>query len=331
MMQLSPGLIFQIAADAEIEMKGKGAKRAIHCPFHDDRNASAFVSERNVFYCSVCTPGAGWSAKRFAIELGLQWPLGNGLQIRTPRPAPTATAKPVFSAAAAQGVWRLARARALDGRFIDADREVYEFLDKRGLQEASKSSSFGIVSKEMRLPPEVASWRYTGHRLVAPLYDLTGTLVSLQSRSVRGTEPRTLAPKDGRTSGTVFTHERGLALLRGEAIDEQCVLFGEGLTDSLALAIASPVAFLSVPGASMAVAGVGSWARRRRVIVALDSDPAGQERVEPVARALDRHEAKAAFAITWPTGCKDACDVVAQRGTTGLRDLLRAKIAQVMS
>lgn len=327
-VQLPSGLIFEIAAKAEIELKGKGAKRPIRCPFHEDRNASAFVSERNVFYCSVCTPSHGWTAKHFATELGLGWPVGHGIQFARVQPAP-AIAVPVFSAASAQRVWELARARALDPRSVQVDADVYNFLRQRGLVEARPGSHFGIVAKDMTLPPEVASWPRSGHRLVVPMFDMTGKLACLQSRSVRGTKPKTLAPKDGPMSGRVFADERGVALLRGEGEDGQVVIFGEGLTDSLALAIASPVAVLSVAGTGVSVAGVDAWANGQKVIVALDSDASGQERVAPVARALVQHGAIAVFTLTWPNGCKDACDVVAQRGTAGLHDFLRMKIAQV--
>jgi hypothetical protein len=89
--QLPPGLIFEIARRAGIEVREDGDKRPIRCPFHKDKHASAFLSIHNVFYCSVCTPDRGWSLKTFseALRAGGVNVVGPAVGTTSYRPAST--------------------------------------------------------------------------------------------------------------------------------------------------------------------------------------------------------------------------------------------------
>ena len=119
--------------------------------------------------------------------------------------------------------------------------------------------------------------------------------------------------------------EVSLAQLASEVagdLDAGEVVFGEGLTDLLALAIASPFPVITAPGTANAVACVGSWARGRRVLLALDNDESGRKAAPPTAAALYGQGATRVIAVTWPGNAKDACDVVAARGVVGLEEFL---------
>lgn len=325
MIALPPGLIFEIADDAGIVLKGKGAKRQCRCPIHDDKSASAFVSEDNVFYCSVCTPSGGWPAKALCEKLGSDWKRYVRDLPRDPvvRRQPTVEPEVTFTPADALALWKTARARARDDECIDQDRPAYDYLESRGLMEAYELGVFGILATGMTLPPDVATWPQRGYRIVAALYDTTGKLTNVQARTIRFDRIRTLVPTGSKLAGTLFAEERALMILRGQPVAADTIIYGEGLTDFLALSITALMPVFAAPGTGNAVGGVDQWARGRRVLLALDNDNAGNAALVDTRDALYRHGATNVRRIVWPTGCKDACDVIAKRGTTGLSQLIR--------
>ncbi|MBL8841965.1 MAG: hypothetical protein JNL90_10625 [Planctomycetes bacterium] len=130
-----PGTVFLVARAAGLELPRRGEKRHIRCPFHDDRHPSAFVSIRNVLYCCVCTPGGGWTARRFAQELGVPWrgvvATGSGWSTRRRPSTPFVATDPQFRAEEAEHVWKLALDRA-DGGDHPADEDVFGYLQRHG-------------------------------------------------------------------------------------------------------------------------------------------------------------------------------------------------------
>jgi hypothetical protein len=324
---LPPGLLFEVARDRDIAMRGNGNKRQICCPFHEDKHASAFLSNDNIYFCSCCTPNGGWPAKRFVQELGLNWDSYMHRHV-SPTLHVAREPKPTFTPADAQATWKRAFARARDDDAIDRDRAVYEYLHRRGLAEAWELGAFGIVTGGSDLHPALARWVECGYRLLVPLFDQDGEIANVQARTVHDRTPKTMLPAGSRVAGTMFADRRGQALLRGEAAD-RTVILGEGLTDTLALTIASPVPVIAAPGTSNAVNTVGPWARGRHVLLALDVDAAGEIALKPTAAALYAHGAKHVQRVVWPGGAKDACDVVAQRGVVGLESFLKRQLVGI--
>lgn len=324
---LPSGLIFAIAADHGVEMKGKGHKRTCRCPFHEDKHASAFLSVENVFYCSVCTPEGGWSAKTFCIELGGDWsryvafPTAT-FERRALAPRFDAPATPMFTAAEAQAIWELARARARDDSKAQEDSEAYHYLAERSLLEAAELGSFGVLGPGMQLPPAVRRWPELGYRVVVALHDLDGTITNLQARAIVKREKKVLFPTGSVAKGTLFACARGLELLRGTFSGRRAVLYAEGLTDFLALSISSPVPVLAAPGSGVAADGVGPWVEGCDLVLALDWDEAGEGAVEPTASAAYRFGARSVQRLEWPDSANDACDVVTRLGTAGLEAFL---------
>jgi Toprim-like len=319
--ELPTGFIFDVARAAGIEFRCSERKCALRCPFHEDLHASAFLSPNNIFYCSVCTPRGGWSAKRFCLELGVDWQrcIRNELnplpESHRPEP-PTATA---FSAADARVVWEFSFAHARDDGAVEDEREAYAYLHSRGLGDAWELGVYGLLPGSAP-HAAVRSWRARGYRVVLPLFDADGNVSSLQARSINGSNPKTLVPTGSRITGTVFADRRGQRLLKGEGVER--VILGEGLTDLLALAISSPWPVLSASGTSLAAGAVGTWARGVEVLLALDCDPAGEGARPAVVDALRAHGARRVRIVRWPGGAKDACDVLAQRGAAGLESFL---------
>jgi hypothetical protein len=322
--QLRHGTIFDVAADAGIELRASAGKVPIRCPFHDDRHASAFVSESNTIYCSACTPEGGMGAKRFAEALGLAWEHYVERELTPGASRPKAAKGALeFGPADAVRAWEAARARARDDDAVDADREVYEYLALRKLLPSWESCAFGILADRPDLHEAIGNWPRRGYRVIAPLFNLAGAIVGIQARGLERCDPKTLVPRGCRISGSVFADARGRRVLLGDAPEAETVVLGEGLTDYLALTIASPFAVMTSPGTSNALAAVGAWARDRRVLLALDNDPAGHAATPAVAAALHQRGAAGVFRVNWPDRAKDAADVLSRRGASGLEEFLR--------
>jgi len=328
--QLPPGLIFAVAEAGGIEIKRRAPKVQIRCPLHEDRNASAFLSDANVFFCAVCTPNGGMSAKDFASALNVDWRGLLGDAAHKPAPIERPRAMPVFTSRDAAIVWKRAQERMRDDANVGADRETWSFVARRRLGEGHELGAFGILSEGMSLPAAVSTWPSGGYRLVAPLFDPRGEVANVQARAVNGRTPKTLFPSGSSASGTLFACTRGVQLLRGEWTGPRCYILGEGLTDHVALTIASPAPVLCAPGTGMAAAGIGAWARNAVVYVALDFDDAGTRAVDAVASRAYSFGARAVRRLEWPFEAKDACEVLDRAGVEGLERFLRRQIAEVL-
>jgi len=327
---LRKGVVHDLARNAGIEVRHLDKKCPIRCPFHADKHPSAFLDPTtNAFYCSVCTPNGGWSARRLAEALGVLWPPPDAFEHpgRVQAHAGGPKHDQAFTPIQAREVWQQATARARDDERVNADRAVYEFVARRGLAESWEDGLFGILSVGMDLPGPISRWPSTGHRLLAPLYDGNGEITNVQARTIGNGSPKTLFPAGSRAAGTLFASSSGMAVLRGDWTGTKRVLFGEGLTDFLALASISPIPVLCAPGTSMAAPGIGAWVSGYEVLVALDCDEAGSRAVQPTADRAYEHGATRVRQIEWPGLAKDACEVVEQVGLEGLADFL----AQVLT
>ena len=325
---LAPGIIVEIAKRAGLQVPERGTdKKRIRCPFHEDRRPSAFISEaRNIFHCSVCTPGHGWGAKRLAQELGVAWETSPHVAVRTRQPRRARLRKESFPAERAQAIWSAALARARDDDHVDQDRAVYEYLDRRGLSEAWERGCYGILGEDMELPDDVAWWPGRGFRLVVPLFNESGELVNIQARRVVSGDPKTLFPKNSFARQVLFATDLGLEVLRDRACAHDVVLVAEGLTDYLAIAAAASVPVLAVPGAGIADAVIGPWITNKTLVLALDQDTAGETASREAGRAAWRQGAAGVHKITWPQGCKDACDTLMQLGGGGFSELIESAV-----
>lgn len=315
---LAPGLIFSIAREAGLRVPEQGAKRAIRCPFHEDRHPSAFLSERNIFFCSVCTPEGGWTAKRFAEALRVSW---------SPK-AKHVSAGTAFSARDAEIAWQLARQRALDDEQVDTDRALYKYLDSRGLMEAWELRLLGVLGRGMSLPDVIGWWPDAGYRLLVPVHDQHGRVANVQARSTARREPKVLFPKGSTARQTVFANTRGLALLRREDQCNGAVLFGEGLTDFLALSIIACLPVLAVPGTGVAASAIGPWVHGSNLYLALDNDSAGQGAIKDVAASAYRNGAARVATITWPAAAKDACEALESLGAVALSGFIEECVSR---
>jgi len=326
--QLPAGVIFDLARAADITVREHGDKRPIKCPLHGDRQASAFLSANNVFYCSVCTPETGWSAKRFAQAIGVDWSRFRPSSIQRSRRDADEDPNP-FTPTDAAATWRRALARARDDDAVDVEKRVYAYLAARGLTESFELGAFGILTDWPDLHSKLKTWPNRSYRIVAPLLSQRGLIANIQARAIDAHRmPKTMVPLGSRVSGTVFADRRGQRLLRGEANDPIVVL-GEGLTDMLALSIASPFPVITAPGTSNAVAAIGHWVRDRWILLALDRDLAAEMQVQRVAEAIHRYGGRGVRRVIWPGTAKDACDVGAERDWPALTEFLQRAAAGI--
>jgi len=320
-VDLPPGLIFDIARRAGITVPTSGDRRTIACPFHDDRHPSAFLSARNVFFCHVCTPGRGLSAKQFSKLVRLPWnpPQGGGRPLRG---TVNVQGRHSFGPQEASKVWGLARRAEPRSGPVSWDDPARRFLDGRNLGPAWELGLMGILEETGDLPPAVRRWPSSGHRLIVPLFDGAGIMSNIQGRAVRENRLKVRCPKGSLLKGSLFANVKGLALLRGCESGGEQILFGEGLTDYLALSIHSDMPVLSCPGAGNAVSGLGAWVEGARLLIAFDADEPGDAAAELSAKRAYELGAEEVLRVRWPGEPKDACDALKAMGPGQFQALL---------
>jgi hypothetical protein len=321
------GLIHEIAIDGGLEIVRREGKTPISCPFHFDTNKSAFLSDRNIFFCSVCTPGRGWSARRFAMKLSVPWGFR---RIRAPRRVVRLMhERPCsFSGVDAGRIWTEAQGRAVSEVQARDHDDCREYLRRRLLDRNLAGGLVGFLGPSSELRQGGRSWYDLGVRLVAPLFDLNGSIQNVQGRNVLGRKPRLLFPTGSKASQCVFANPRGLAVLRQDSDRPGCVLLAEGMTDFIALATVPQLAVLGTPGAGNARSAIGEWVRNLSVVLALDGDSAGERATELAANAAWRLGAARVRAIQWPADCKDACELLTMCGVDGLDLFVAEHIAE---
>ncbi len=311
------------------------------CPAHDDSNPSLSISEGDdgqaLLHCH-----AGCDPADVIAAISLEWrdlfppstknrsPRAQRKGIKkqhtdknqvTPRGADAKKMQaPPFTPEEALAVWEMSLEHARDDDAVEAERVVYNYLSHRRLSEAWCEGLVGILPDSKALPKQVSKWRAQTFRIIAPLYDSTGKIRCVQSRSIASqVKPKTRNPKGSHVSGLLFANDLGLELLRGQH-DGKVVVFGEGLTDSLALGIALPhIPVLCAPGVGNAAKCIADWVEGRILLLALDCDEAGHKKVAPVALEAYAHNARAVGRTHWPDNANDACDIVQRHGADALR------------
>jgi len=290
------------AAGRPAPERWRGERAPVRCPLpshgSEDRHPSAWIDVSiGCFGCSAC--GVRYGAKKLAEALGVPWPPPHGTY--TPQPSPKqgkTDTPPDFTPAEAQRTWNLALARARDDDAVEADRPVYDYIQKRGVADAWEDCYFGIVppNRDDRLPWQVRWWGPRGWRVVLPLYamdgDNAGKIVAVQARHIdfppRGNRKRLLFPKGSHIRKTAFANRRALAML-DRATDAKRVIVVEGMFDFLTAALAhDDLPVLGAPGAGQTKNVIGTWARGREVVLAPHPDDAGMKQLPYAIAAVQR-------------------------------------------
>lgn len=283
------------------------------CPAHEDKRPSLSISEGSEGQVLLhCWVGCKAEAITAAIDLAL-----SDLFSNSEKPE-VFSKEPTFTSENSRRLWQMARARMKDDSKVSEDSEVYDYLTGRKLDEAWEAGSYGIVSVEAANHIAVKGWPLNGFGLVCPLYDMRGNLTSVQARRVREGKPKVLFPRGACAKSVAFANEQGLAVLRGERPDLGIVILGEGLTDYLALSITTTIPVLCAPGAGSAPGCVGSWARNRQLLLALDCDPPGEKAVKLVSQRAYQMGVTDVARLRWPDKSSDACDALWKLGVPGM-------------
>lgn len=122
------------------------------------------------------------------------------------------------------------------------DPEVADWLRGRGLDPDAIDLErvARALPRDAVLPPWAAcgprSWIASGHRLLVPLVDSTGTVVTVRARSVvADAKPKTLAPGAFEVRGSVAADLVALSVLRGAPVVvwNRVLVVTEGIPDTL--------------------------------------------------------------------------------------------------
>lgn len=181
---------------------------------------------------------------------------------------------------------------------VDGDEGALDYLTRRGLStRLLAAQDLARVLPSSGLPwwasfkgeAETASdWNTTGHRVVLPVWDHAGVLMSVRAwRIVEGDTPKRLPPAGHSSAGLVLANQRARLMLMGKQGAGR-VIFAEGEPDFLAASQSW--------GRECAVFGVGSgwWTEghARRVpfgcdvLIATDNDKAGDDYATAIRESL---------------------------------------------
>lgn len=286
-----------------IDLTSRGWAR---CPLpgHEDRTASFQVARRNGAWRWRCWGACGRGGDAFdllrelrglgfreAADYLVRWsgaPLPT-LEPARPGPAPKAPARPESlrfpPRCEVLRVWETAL-------LLQEDRQVARLLVERGVSPCLLGPwEARALSPRAPLPRWASGWRQA-HRLLLPLYDARGELVSLKARDVSGqARAKELAPRGFAVRGTLYASGSGAYLLKRPencVVEQTELLVCEGGIDFLAACVASP------RRPAWALPGSGHWTEGLaarvpdgiRVLVATDPDEAGESYAVQVAADL---------------------------------------------
>ena len=189
--------------------------------------------------------------------------------------------------------------------FTACDGEVRELLESRGLvaelvDDAGLARALPLgVSLPRWARYQGRTWLETGHRLVCPVYDATGTMRSVRAwRVTENDTPKRLPPSGHKAAGLVLADPFAVAMLAAGKVlegmpDPLRVIVAEGEPDFLTWATRFSDANEDAP-LVLAIAGAGSWSKAvadripdgARVTVWTDHDDAGNAYAEAVRASL---------------------------------------------
>jgi hypothetical protein len=181
---------------------------------------------------------------------------------------------------------------------VTEDEEVAEWLQRRSLDPVDfETYDLARVLPDGTLPTWAAcgrSWAATGHRLLLPVYSVTGERRSLRARALRDADRKELAPSGYATHGLVLACPMARQLLAHSPPKwwTRSIVIAEGGPDFLTWAARQPEEIEDGP----AVFGVfsGSWipelAARipdgSRIAIRTHADRAGEKYAALIAAAL---------------------------------------------
>lgn len=325
-----------------IELEREGKDWRGKCPFHDDRKRPNFIvtPAKGLWRCPVCDIGG--NVIQFVARMDQLTEREAALKLLGTLPGvTTASQLPPTSEAQAPVVLDdatraklLARVASFYARALGNDRAGLDYLKARGLEDpaALETFSVGVCNGTMRnaLPKageivtqlqalgvlnEKGNEVFYG-RIVVPIYNAAGDVVSLYGRRIGDDDPRHMLLAGGRrgvfNAAAVKSHK---ALIVVESIFDALSLWSAGFHNVTALA------------------GTDGWTREHAELIcvngvtelylAFDNDDAGRAGAERLAPQL-AELGVAVHGVTWPESVKDANDFFSSRSAEDFAALLKA-------
>lgn len=139
------------------------------------------------------------------------------------------------------------------------------------------------------LPPWAAmgrrDWRETGHLLVVPGIDATGSPRSLHARNVGGKEPKTAWPSGHEARGLVFANRLALALLAGQE-EARDLVIAEGVPDFLTQAARGTRTVLGIVGGGWTPEHAAKVPDGAKVAIRTHTDETGDKYAEHIRQTF---------------------------------------------
>ncbi|MEN3283438.1 MAG: primase [Solirubrobacteraceae bacterium] len=341
-----------------VELRRAGANRMEGlCPFHDERTPSFGINPaEKLFYCFGC--GEGGDAFKF-VQLTEGVDFKGSLESLADRYGVELEVVEEDAAAAERRKERdrllelLERTAAFYVRYLwDSDEAApaREYLAGRGLEEgalrefrvgyapsawdkvlvASRRAGFGdrelvAAGLAQRAKGEGRTYDRFRRRIMFPLCDSRGRVLGFGARAM-GVDQK---PKYLNSSDNAVYHKGrhlfGTDIARAPAAKAQTVIVAEGYTDVIAMHQAGMRNTVGLMGTALTAEQVQELARLgKTVLLALDSDAAGQEAMLRAQRVATRQNL-ALRVVELPPG-SDPADLVAAEGARAMAERVEASV-----
>jgi DNA primase len=341
--------IVRVVESYGIALKREGKDFVGLCPFHEDKAPSMRVTPaKGLFRCPACNAAGNviqfvarkenFTDREAALKLCASIPgvqRGSDLPMAGEKAAQPRSSSPAVTGCSVTLPTRaklLARVAEFYAKTLHRDRAGLDYLKTRRLDDPAMLETFqvGYCNGTLRnaLPKageiigqlqslgvlnEKGNECFYG-RVVVPIFDQAGNVVSLYGRRLTDEQPRHLYLK-GEHRG-VFN---GIA-----AKTSQSLLITEAVFDAMSLWAAGFRKVISLYGKDGWSADHGTLIRENgvtEIVLALDGDGRGQEAAEALASKLSGH-VKAVHRIAWPEDVKDANAFFLSRTAEDFRQLL---------
>lgn len=297
----------------------KGAKAqagdgiSVCCPVHGERNPSCSITRGpdgtirvKCFACDFATDALGLIAHVEGLSLRSEFrevlargaefaghlvlrdeilqgrAIPNRQRVEAPEPAPLPEypPKPELDA-----LWAATTP-------VADDPDAWEYLRGRGFapERVDELNLARVVTESTKTPPWASyarqSWVQTGHRLLVPMWDHHGCMVTVRGwRIVEGDSPKRLPPKGHRADGCVMANRLALGMLRGQVSPLRLEIV-EGEPDFLTACLAYQRAVIGINSGSWNEDFARAIPRGTHVILSTHHDEAGERYAEKVAATL---------------------------------------------
>lgn len=332
--------IAAVVASYGIALKREGRDLRGRCPFHQDTGRPNFIvtPENGLWRCGACKATGNviqFVARKESLtvrEAGLKLcaaipGVQRGSQLEKKK-----SSSPAMAVDEATRAKLLARVVSFYARTLHKDRAGLDYLKTRRLDDPATLETFsiGYCNGSMRnaLPKggelieqlqAIGILNARGNeifygRVVVPIFDASGNVVTLYGRRLSDDEPKHLYLRGERRG--VFNFVAAKA--------SQSLILVESIFDAMSFWSAGFRNVISLYGKDGWTSDHETLVRESgvmEIILALDGDPRGQEAADALSTKLARL-GKVVHRVTWPEGVKDANDFFLSRNADDFRTLL---------